>query len=565
MTIPLVAAILTPAAALGCETIFANEKACAALLRSASLFLKNGIAKAANNARDRRVRRTCRSSALESLCHARAAAAMADWSSHFPPSWSDAECDALTDKESPRRGPLRRKSQEPSLSELKQQHATIDSHMSDATVGAPPGSRMLMLPTLQLECGRTLREVPVAFASYGTLNADASNCVVVGHSLTSNANVHEWWGELLGEDAGFALDTTELFVLCVNLLASPYGTCSPLSTDPDAPYVRPYGGHFPLCTMRDNCALHAAVMNELGVAKARAFVGGSMGAMLALQFAALYPQRVEALVAIAGCGRQPAWAIAAGECQRHCIYADEEWKGGHYAEGSGAPVRGLYAARMQAMLTYRTPQSISARFRRQRQPGGLDAQRKQHEGCGGAVGGGSPKAAKESTVFAPMPSRTQPDDAPFSAKRIGTPALASDHFAASSYLRHQGDKFVRRFDANCYVHLTLTLDSFDVGGIGGGGGGGGEEEAAEGSSYEETLRGLQMPTFVLGVNSDALYPYECSAELAELIPNSTLHELDSPHGHDAFLISLADVNLAMLSWDFGQGPEVVALDCDLGL
>lgn len=269
-------------------------------------------------------------------------------------------------------------------------------------------AKTLTIPTFTLERGPTLRDVPVAYQSWGTLNAAGTNAVVVGHALTGDTDVADWWEGLLGADC--ALDPTEDFVVCLNVPGSPYGSVSPL-TGPPASGTR-YGADFPPFTIRDTVRLHRRALTQLGVRRVRCAVGGSMGGMQVLEWAFETTDDgapfVQALAPIAVGGRHTAWQIGWSEAQRQAIYADAKWQDGAYAPDD-PPREGLAAARMMAMMSYRSQPSFHERFGRE--------------------------------------VMTDRDEAPY---------------AAESYLRYQGEKLTGRFDANCYVALTKQMDTHDV-------------------------------------------------------------------------------------------------------
>jgi homoserine O-acetyltransferase len=268
--------------------------------------------------------------------------------------------------------------------------------------------KTLTFPEFTLNDGTTLREVPVAYRTWGTLNAAGTNAVVVGHALTGSPDVSDWWGEMLG--AGRALDPTEDFVVCLNVPGSPYGSVSPLTENPAT--GRRYGSDFPAVTIRDTVRLHRRALEQLGVRRVACAIGGSMGGMHVLEWAFETTDDgapfVQTLVPIAVGGRHTAWQIGWGEAQRQAIYADPKWQGGAYPPDD-PPTDGLSAARMMAMVSYRSQPSFDGRFGRD--------------------------------------EMTDQDDRPF---------------AVESYLRYQGGKLVDRFDANCYVALTKQMDTHDV-------------------------------------------------------------------------------------------------------
>jgi homoserine O-acetyltransferase len=268
--------------------------------------------------------------------------------------------------------------------------------------------KTLTLPRFTLNDGTTLREVPVAYQSWGTLNAAGTNAVVVCHALTGDTDVADWWDGLLGP--GRALDPTEDFVVCLNVPGSPYGSVSPLTEHP-ASGAR-YGADFPGFTTRDTVRLHRRALEQLGVRRVRCAVGGSMGGMHVLEWAFETTDDgapfVRALVPIAVGGRHTAWQIGWSEAQRQAITTDPKWRGGEYPLDD-PPTDGLASARMMAMVSYRSQPSFDGRFGR------------------GVM--------------------TDQDDAPY---------------AVESYLRYQGEKLTGRFDAHCYVALTQQMDTHDV-------------------------------------------------------------------------------------------------------
>lgn len=262
-------------------------------------------------------------------------------------------------------------------------------------------AELVILPKLTLESGRTLTDVPVAYDSWGVLNDEGDNAIVICHALTGNTRADIWWGPLIGPGAAF--DTDRYFVICLNVLGSPYGSFSPLSTCSETGET--YGPDFPALTIRDTVLAHREVLRSLGVSQVVLATGGSMGGMQALEWA-FHRDLVRGIAPIAVGGRHSAWCIGFSEAQRQAIFADARWKGGRYVE---QPESGMATARMIAMLSYRTRSSFEARFGRERQPG------------------------------------------------------LEDLYSVESYLRYQGTKLVERFDANCYVHLTRQMDTHDVG------------------------------------------------------------------------------------------------------
>ncbi|WP_243663910.1 homoserine O-acetyltransferase MetX [Rhodothermus marinus] len=302
-------------------------------------------------------------------------------------------------------------------------------------------TQTFVLPEFELESGVVLRQVQVAYRTWGRLNPEGTNALVVCHALTGSADVDQWWSDLLGP--GRAFDTDRFFVVCANVLGSPYGTTSPLTINPDT--GRPYGPEFPLVTIRDTVNLHRRLLEHLGVRQVAVAVGGSMGGMQVLEWA-FQGDFVRAIIPIAVGGRHSAWCIGWSEAQRQAIYADPRWRGGYY-DPDDPPVHGLAIARMIAMISYRSYQSFEARFGRRRMLRGEE-----------------------------------------------------ELFAVESYLHYQGEKLVRRFDANCYVRLTQKMDSHDV--------------SRGRGPYPEVLAEVRQPALVVGIDSDVLYPLAEQEELA---------------------------------------------------
>ncbi|MFO0580814.1 MAG: homoserine O-acetyltransferase [Anaeromyxobacter sp.] len=265
-----------------------------------------------------------------------------------------------------------------------------------------PETRVLRLPgPFALEGGGVLTAPEIGYRTWGTLAADGANAVVVCHALTGSADADRWWTSMFGP--GRALDPGRDFVVCSNILGSCYGTTGPTSVDPAT--GAPWRGTFPRVTVRDMVRLQRALADALGVRRVRMVIGGSLGGMQALEWALLYPELVDSVVFIASTARHSAWAIGLSEAQRQAIFADPRWRGGRY-DPADAPVAGLAAARMAAMLTYRSAVSMEQRF----------------------------------------------------GRRLQT----EDLFAMQSYLRYQGDQLVDRFDPATYVTLLDAMDSHDV-------------------------------------------------------------------------------------------------------
>ena len=352
--------------------------------------------------------------------------------------------------------------------------------------GDPPGRRKWFRPegVVRLESGQELPDVEIAYETWGTLNADASNAVLIEHALTGDSHAageiepgHPspgWWDDLIGP--GKALDTDELFVVVPNVLGGCQGSTGPASLAPDG---RHWGSRFPRLTIRDQVSVEVALADALGIEQWAAVLGGSMGGMRALEWAVMEPARVRALMVLASPAASSADQIAWASPQIHAILADPNWRGGDYhACGPGeGPHRGLGIARRIAHTTYRSAAELNERFGRKPQDG----------------------------------------EDPWHGGR----------YAVESYLDHHADKLVWRFDAASYVLLTRSMNDHDVGRDRGGVG--------------EALSRVQARTIAVGVDSDRLYLPSESRALAEGIPNARYAEITSPFGHDSFLIETAQV------------------------
>ena len=359
-----------------------------------------------------------------------------------------------------------------------------------------------------LEGGGHLRSVEMAFETWGTLDADASNAVLVCHALTGDSHAagpsgagHPtpgWWDALIGP--GKVLDTDELFVVCVNVLGGCQGSTGPASCDPETSL--PYGSSFPVVSIRDMVRCQAEVALSLGIDRWASVVGGSMGGMQALEWAVMYPDRVGSLFLASTTAQASAQQIAWSHIGRRAVEADPAFHGGdYYGVGVGnGPQHGLSVARMLAMVTYRSDEVFRDRF-----------------------------------------DRNVQNQLDFTLGRT---------FDIEGYLDYQGRKLVGRFDANSYLRLNRAMDLHDV--------------ARGRGGVAEALARIGCPSVVAAVRSDALYPPYQQHELFEALsgtgtpgrsPASTFVEIDSPHGHDGFLIEteqLAAPMARLLERAFGR-------------
>ncbi len=364
--------------------------------------------------------------------------------------------------------------------------------------GDPHGSRQFAHVIddrpFHLEGGGTLRDVTVAFETWGTLAPDASNAVLVCHALTGDAHAASrpdhpeagegWWDAVIGP--GKALDSNRYFVVCANVLGGCQGTTGPASTDPRT--GRPFGSTFPVVTIRDMVRTHAALADHLGIGRWVAVVGGSMGGMQALEFALMYPGRLGALVALATTTQASAQQVAWSMVGRRAIESDPGFAGGDYYErpaGSG-PHRGLMLARQIAQIHYRSEEVFRERFGRQ--------------------------------LLDPLDQH-------------GTFRL-DQRFDVEGYLDYHGEKLARRFDANTYLRLNKAMDLHDI--------------ARGRGGVDAALARVSVPTLVMSIRSDMLYPPYQQEDLRDRLRAAGVRtgffEIDSPDGHDGFLLEAPQIS-----------------------
>ncbi len=356
-------------------------------------------------------------------------------------------------------------------------------------------ARKVTLPgPLPLDSGAVLAPVEIAYETYGSLDADRGNAILITHALTGDQHVASrhpitgkpgWWHRMVGE--GRPIDPARHFIICANVLGSCMGTSGPASLAPDG---APYAMRFPVITIADMVRAQAMLLDHLGIARLMAVVGGSMGGMQALQWAAAHPARVQACVAIATTARHSAQNIAFHEVGRQAIMADPRWAGGDYAGGE-PPSAGLAVARMAAHITYLSEAGLTEKFGRRLQ--------------------------------------ARPDS-PNGAKSFGFDA----DFQIESYLRHQGISFVDRFDANSYLYITRAMDYFDL-------------AEAHGGLLAAAFRGSAATRFcIVSFDTDWLYPTAESRALVKALhaagAPASFVELSSPFGHDAFLLDVPELN-----------------------
>jgi homoserine O-acetyltransferase/O-succinyltransferase len=370
-------------------------------------------------------------------------------------------------------------------------------------------TQFLDLPRpLKLDCGRTIAGVRVAYETYGRLSPNRDNVLLVCHALSGDAHAAGvsktppaestrdgfgasdrdsgvpkglgWWDGMIGP--GKAFDTDRFFVVSTNLLGGCSGTTGPSSVNPAT--GKPYGSDFPVITVADMVRTERAVLDELGIERLAAVAGGSLGGMQAFEWSILYPDQVDAVVAIASTHALRAQGVAWNAIARNAIMGDPDWQGGHYYGTGRKPDAGMAVARMVGHVTYLSAQSIGDKFGRRLQ-------------------------------FA--------DDIRYTVRE--------PEFQVENYLRYQGDAFVKRFDANTYLYTSRALTYFDLARQYGNG------------RLAAALRGVRARILLIAFSSDWLYPPDGSEEMAAALRSSgkdvELHVIEAPYGHDCFLLEEA--------------------------
>lgn len=397
---------------------------------------------------------------------------------------------------------------------------TKEQVQSNRYAAMVPGQTIVEIPKFALECGETLYDFPVAYKTWGRLNKDRDNVLVICHALTGSSDVQDWWGPLLGTNLTF--DPSRFFIVCVNFLGSPYGLCSPVSIDKST--GKPYGPSFPLVTVKDDIGIQRLILDSLGVAAIACVIGGLMGGMAALEYSSIYKDTdyVKCVIALATAARASAWCISWNETQRQCVFSDPNYDHGYYYETPGKrPDSGLSAARMAALLTYRLRNSFETRFGRKLPNRPIKLNSSEAEGLR------LPRNSDEENWL-------MHNDGARASRHLSSSSTSVDkpqtYFTAQSYLRYQGDKFVARFDANCYISISRKLDTHDIT----------RGQVDFDLETEDPLPGylekLNAPHLVIGITSDGLFTYGEQQLLAAHLPNNVMKTLDSPEGHDAFLL-----------------------------
>ena len=331
------------------------------------------------------------------------------------------------------------------------------------------------LPIFTTESGTVLRDVDIAYETYGTLHRNADNVILLCHALTGDAHAGDskdhagWWGSLIGPEKTF--DTDEYFIVCANVIGGCSGSTGPHSLMPGT--TTSYGARFPEITIRDMVRAQYALLRALGVQQLQAVVGGSMGGMQALEWGLCYPAFVKRVAVLAASPAFSTAAIAYNEVMREAILCDPNFHGGDYAQFGVSPDQGLRIARMLGMITYRTAQLFRERFGREQ-----------------------------------------------------TSADVNSLFQIGSYLRHQGDKLVRRFDANSYLTLMRAMDLHDI-------------YRGRGDA-KQTYASFAAQLLFVGIEDDLLFPpselQEAVQEAVECGVDAVYSHITSKFGHDAFLL-----------------------------
>ncbi|NDY91064.1 homoserine O-succinyltransferase MetX [Ideonella livida] len=358
-----------------------------------------------------------------------------------------------------------------------------------ASVGAVTPQQMHFAEPLPLQSGAQLADYTLVYETYGTLNADKSNAVLVCHALNASHHIaghyagqpksDGWWDNLVGP--GKPLDTNRFFVIGINNPGSCFGSTGPMHPHPDpAKGGRPYGADFPVVTVEDWVDAQARLVERLGITQLAAVLGGSLGGMQALAWTLRYPERLRHCVAVATAPNLSAQNIAFNEVARRAIVTDPDFHGGHFYAHGVVPARGLRVARMIGHITYLSDDSMEAKFGRERRSD--------------AVG--------------------------YSTQEI--------EFQIESYLRHQGEKFSEYFDANTYLLITRALDYFDP-------------ARAHGGDLSAAFKVARDKKFLLvSFTTDWRFSPARSREIVKALVDNQVEvsyaEIDAPHGHDAFLL-----------------------------
>ena len=339
--------------------------------------------------------------------------------------------------------------------------------------------------TISLDCGAELKGFDIAYETYGTLNENKSNAILVFHALSGDQFATEtntitgkdgWWGYAIGEDR--AVDTNKYFVICANVLGGCMGSTGPKEIEPST--GKAYGLNFPVVTIKDMVSAQIHLLDYLGIKKTLAIIGGSMGGMQALQFCTLFPERTFSAIPIACAASHSAQNIAFNELARQAIMADQEWDGGNYLESGKIPRKGLAIARMAGHISYLSEQGLQNKFGRKLQ---------------------------------------EKSDLKFS--------FDAD-FEVESYLKYQGYSFVDRFDANSYMYITRAMDYFDL-------------YKANNGNLSNAFKDSKIKYCIISFSTDWLYPTSESKKIVIALnaigAEVSFVEIVTNNGHDSFLVN----------------------------
>jgi homoserine O-acetyltransferase len=329
----------------------------------------------------------------------------------------------------------------------------------------------------ELESGQTLPGLTIAYHSYGKLNANKDNVIWICHALTANSDAQEWWPGMIGKELLF--DTEQHFIICANILGSCYGTTGPLSVNSNTGQL--YYHSFPFITIRDIVKAHMLLRQHLGITKIYLLTGGSIGGYQALEWALMEKNIIENLLLLTTSAAETAWGIAVHTAQRLAIEADTTWK----EPNPDAGIKGMKAARAIGMLTYRSYEIL-------------------------------------------VKMQTDPD------------VNKMDDFKAASYINHQGEKLVKRFNAYTYWMLTKAMDSHNI-------------ARGRAKNLETVLQTIHHKTLIIGISSDILCPVQEQMFMAENMPNASYFEINSAYGHDGFLVETEKISEHANSWLVKEG------------
>ncbi len=374
------------------------------------------------------------------------------------------------------------------------------------SVGEVAPQRAGFLEPLILKAGKTLASYELVYETYGTLNADRSNAVLVCHALSGNHHVAGWhadkpdktgwWDNMVGP--GKAVDTDRFFVIGLNNLGGCHGSTGPVSVDRAT--GQPYGAGFPLVTVEDWVNSQARLMDRLGIERLAVAMGGSLGGMQALQWTLSFPERIAHAVVIAAAPKLSTQNIAFNDVARQAIVSDPDFHGGNYYAHGTVPARGLKLARMLGHITYLSEDLLGEKFGRE----------------------------------------IKGEDYGFHYEV---------EFEIESYLRYQGDKFAQVFDANTYLLMTKALDYFDP-------------ARETGGDFARAMAAAKAGFLVASFTSDWRFPPERSREIVKALVKGgkrvTYAEIDAPHGHDAFLLDNAHYHRLVAAYFDNVAEEVGA-------